>query len=69
MTAPRQYLRGATYLLTRRCFQRHFFLRPSKRTNEAFRFVLAVAAGRYGIRLHAYCVLSNHCYGVTCQHA
>jgi putative transposase len=60
MTLPRQILPGTTYLVTRRCSERRFFLRPSKRTNDIFRFVLAVAARRHGIRVHAYCVLSNH---------
>jgi putative transposase len=60
MTAPRQVLPGTVYLVTRRCAQRQFLLRPSKTVNDVFRYVLAVAAGRYGIVVHAYCVLSNH---------
>jgi REP element-mobilizing transposase RayT len=60
MTAPRQVLPGVTYLVTRRCSERRFFLRPSQRVNEIFVYVLAVAAERYGILVHALCVLSNH---------
>jgi putative transposase len=60
MTAPRQVRPGTVYLVTRRCAQRQFLLRPSKTVNEVFRYVLAAAAGRYGILVHAYCVLSNH---------
>jgi putative transposase len=60
MTAPRQVLPGTTYLVTRRCFQRQLLLRPSATTNEIFLYVLAIAARRFGIRLHAFCVLSNH---------
>jgi putative transposase len=60
MTAPRQVLPGATYLVTRRCTQRQFLLRPGKLVNEVFLFVLALAARRFGIRIHAFCVLSNH---------
>jgi len=60
MTAPRQVLPGITYLVTRRCAQRQFLLRPSQITNDVFRYVLALAARRYGIQVHAYCVLSNH---------
>jgi len=60
MTAPRQVLPGSTYLVTRRCAQRQFLLRPSKTTSDVFLYLLAVAAGRFGIRLHAFCVLSNH---------
>jgi REP element-mobilizing transposase RayT len=60
MTAPRQVLPGTTYLVTRRCFQRQFLLRPSAATNGVFSYVLAVAAHRFGVRVHAFCVLSNH---------
>jgi len=60
MTAPRQVLPGTTYLVTRRCSQRQFLLRPSATTNQVFRFVLALASRRYGIQVHAFCVLSNH---------
>jgi REP element-mobilizing transposase RayT len=60
MTAPRQVLPGVTYLVTRRCSERRFFLRPSPVTNEIFLYVLAVAARRFGVQIHAFCVLSNH---------
>jgi putative transposase len=60
VTAPRQISPGATYLVTRRCSERRFFLRPSRFVNAIFLFVLAVAAKRFGIRVHAFCVLSNH---------
>lgn len=60
MTAPRQILPGRTYLITRRCLLRHFFLRPDAVVNEVFAYVLALAAKRYGVQIHAYCVLSNH---------
>jgi putative transposase len=60
MTAPRQVLPGTTYLVTRRCAQRQFLLKPSKATNEVILYLLAVAAKRFGVEVHAYCVLSNH---------
>jgi REP element-mobilizing transposase RayT len=60
VTAPRQVLPGTTYLVTRRCSERRFLLRPSKTTNRIFLYVLAVAAKRFRIRIHAFCVLSNH---------
>jgi REP element-mobilizing transposase RayT len=60
MTAPRQVLPGTTYLVTRRCSQRQFLLRPSRLTNQLFFFLLALASRRFSIRLHAFCVLSNH---------
>ena len=60
MTSPRQVLRGASYLVTRRCAQRQFLLRPSRATNEIFLYLLALASARYRVRVHAFCVLSNH---------
>ena len=60
MTAPRRVLANATSLVTRRCSERRFFLRPSPVTNAIFHYVLALAASRYGVLVHAYCVLSNH---------
>jgi REP element-mobilizing transposase RayT len=60
MTAPRQVLPGTTYLVSHRCSERRFFLRPSKLSSEVFRYLLAVGAQRYRIQLHAFCVMSNH---------
>jgi REP-associated tyrosine transposase len=60
MTAPRQILPGTTYLVTRRCTHRQFLLRPSTVTNRVFAYVLAVASKRFGVQVHAFCVLSNH---------
>jgi REP element-mobilizing transposase RayT len=62
VTAPRRIIPGATYLVTRRCTQRQFLLRPTKLTRRIFLFVLAVAARRYNVQVHAYCVLSNHAH-------
>jgi REP element-mobilizing transposase RayT len=60
MSAPRRIVPGTQYLLTRRCSERRFFLRPSKAVNEIVQFILAVAAERHGVLLHAFCFLSNH---------
>jgi putative transposase len=53
-------LPGTTYLVTRRCSERRLFLRPSAVTNAIFLYVLAVAVRRHGVRVHGFCVLSNH---------
>ncbi len=53
-------LPGTCYLVTRRCSERRFFLRPSRTTNGILLYVLAVAAQRYHVLVHAFCVLSNH---------
>ncbi len=60
MTAPRQVLPATTYLVTRRCLQRRFLLRPSPLTNQTVGYLLAVAAARFDIQVHVFCVLSNH---------
>ena len=60
VSLPRRVLPGETYLITRRCYQRTFRLRPSARTNELFLYCLAVAAKKSGVVVHAVCVMSNH---------
>ncbi len=60
MTAPRRILRRATYLLSRRCTQREYLLKPSPLTNLTLKYVLAIAADRYGVLIHAACFMSNH---------
>ena len=57
--APRRILPGTTYLVTRRTVQRTFLLRPSPQLNQAFLYCLSYAAERYGIDVHAFCVMSN----------
>ena len=60
MSRPRQVLPGTTVVVSRRCSQRLFLLVPSEAVNAIVGYVLAVACRRYGIQLHAVCVLSNH---------
>jgi putative transposase len=60
MTAPRQVLPGTTYLVSRRCAHREFMLTPGKLINEVFLYLLAVAASRFAVQVHAFCVMSNH---------
>ncbi len=57
---PRRVTPGATYLITRRCTQRQFLLRPERKVNGAFLYCLAYAAEKNGIEIHAYVALSNH---------
>ena len=65
LTAPREILPGTTYLVTRRCVQRQFLLKPSRRTNQLVRYCLADAARHTGVLLHAVCFMSNHWHGVV----
>jgi len=60
MSAPRCVLPGVTYLITRRCSERRFFLRPAPDVNAIVRYCLALAAHRHGVALHAVAVLANH---------
>lgn len=60
MTAPRQVIAGRTYLMTRRCTQRQYLLRPDARVDQIYRYCLAEAVMRYGITLHAFVAMSNH---------
>jgi putative transposase len=53
---------GTSYMVTRRCSERRFFLKPTRGTREIFLYVLAVAARRYNVLVHVVCVLSNHCH-------
>jgi REP element-mobilizing transposase RayT len=64
-TPPRRVLPGTTTFVTRRCSERRFFLRPCRETNEIVLYVLARAATRYRVLVHAFCVLSNHAHLVV----
>ena len=65
MTAPRMILPGRFYLVSRRCTQRQFLLRPDTETNNAFVYCLAVAADRLGIEVLLTCAMSNHHHTVV----
>ena len=60
MTLPRQILPGRIYLITRRCSQRQFLLRPDDTTRQVFLYCLAVAAQRHGIEVIGWIAMSNH---------
>jgi REP element-mobilizing transposase RayT len=53
-------LPGKTYLITRRCTQRQFLLRPDDKTNQAYLYCLAEAADRFGIGIVSTVAMSNH---------
>ncbi len=60
MPLPREVLPGRTYMITRRCTQRQFLLRPDSATNNAFVYCLAVAVQRTGVRAIFTAAESNH---------
>jgi len=51
---------ATAYLVTRRCTQRTFLLRPDAETNNAFIYCLAVAAERHEIDVIDFVAMSNH---------
>jgi putative transposase len=60
MTPPRYNAPGTTWLVTRRCSERRFFLRPDTFVTRALLFVLGFAVALYGVEIHAAVALSNH---------
>ena len=60
VSIPRQVLPCTFYMLTRRCTQRQFLLRPDTATNSTFLYCLAEASQRFGIDVILPSVLANH---------
>jgi len=60
MSKARQILPGSSYLITRRCSERRFFLRPDAFITQALVYCLAFAAQRFGIMVHCAVAMSNH---------
>ena len=65
MSLPREVLPGRFYMITRRCTQRQFLLRPDEATNNGFLYCLADAARRFGVEVILPSVLSNHHHTVV----
>lgn len=63
MTLPREVVPGRSYLITRRCTQRQFLLRPDDKTNQAVLYCLAEAAQRFQIDPYWLGTVSNHYHG------
>ena len=62
MSRAAPILKRSSYMFTRRTTRRFFILRPdkTKKSQDLFLYCLAVAAQRYGVEVHAVCVMSNH---------
>ena len=65
MSLPREVLPGRFYLITRRCTQRQYLLRPDDETNNGFLYCLGEAAARFRIEVILPSVLSNHHHTVV----
>jgi putative transposase len=57
---PRPVIKGAFLFITRGCTQREFLLRPDAATNNAFTYLLAEAAQRFGLVIILSQMMSNH---------
>ena len=60
MSLPRAVVPGRCYMITRRCSERRFFLRPDPQTNNAFLYCLALAANVYRVQVMFTATMSNH---------
>jgi hypothetical protein len=58
-------LANATYLITRRTILRHMLLRPDDVMTQIVVYLLAVAAARSGLKVHAFCAMSTHIHLVV----
>lgn len=65
MSLPRAVVPHRCYLITRRCSERRFFMRPDKETSNAFIYCLAVSASRFGIGVIGFGTMSNHYHAVV----
>jgi hypothetical protein len=64
MTLPRMACPGDVVLVTSRVVARFFLMRPDRELNDAFGYLLAIYAAKYGILVHAACVQSTHWHAV-----
>ncbi len=65
MTPPRRHLPGEVVMMTRRCTDGHFFLRPDPFINDVLAYEFARASQRSGLHVHAAMALSNHTHTVA----
>jgi putative transposase len=64
MALPRMLTPGATYLVTRRCLERRFRLRPEQAVNDLFDYLIGYAALQSGVEVVAFVALSSHWHAV-----
>jgi putative transposase len=60
MTQPRRILKGATYLVTRRCVDRRFLLTPRGKVPDLLAYAFAKAAKTHGVQVHCAMTMPNH---------
>ncbi len=62
---PRPVFPGELVMITRRCTQRQFLMRPDEQTTRALTYCLVEAAQRYDIDVMVTVAESNHHHTVT----
>jgi hypothetical protein len=65
MSLPRAIVPGHSHLVTRRCSERRFFMRPDRETNNAFVYCLALAARKANVGIVCVGTTSNHYHAVV----
>jgi putative transposase len=60
MSLPREVVPGRDYMITRRCSERRFFLRPDEATNNTFIYCLALAVQRSKVEVTFSEAMANH---------
>jgi putative transposase len=60
MSLPRRIVPGRVYMVTRRCTQRQFLLRPDTETTNAFLYCLGLAVQRTGMQVIGFIAQANH---------
>jgi len=65
MSLPRAIVPGRRYLITRRCSERRFLMRPDRETNNAFVYCLALATRKSHVSIVCVGTTSNHYHAVV----
>ena len=62
MASGRMYHRGEIHMVTNRCEEGRFFMKPRKKVREVIAYWFAKAMDKYGdgLDVYAFCFLSNH---------
>jgi len=60
MAGPEQRFHHTTYMVTRRCTDRKYLIRPSEEVNEILLFCMIHAANKFGVKIHIFAFISNH---------
>src|SRR5512137_227219 len=65
MSLPRAVIAGRRYLITRRCSERRFLMRPDRETSNAFVYCMALAARKSHVSIVRVGTCSNHYHAVV----